>query len=73
MIVIVIVDGGWVVVALGLVLAVVVTSHLSALLVRELAATIESLARLGRLSVAVGDLARSAEQFGVGVAWVGRR
>ena len=72
-IVIVIVDGGWVLVALGLVLAVVATSHLSALLARELAATTESLARLGHLSVAVGDLARSAERFGVGVARVGRR
>jgi len=72
-IVIVIVDGGWVLVALGLVLAVVATSHLSALLARELAATTESLAQLGRLSVAVGDLARSAERFGVGVARVGRR
>ena len=70
---IVIVDGGWVLVALGLVLAVVATSHLSALLALELAATTESLARLGRLSVAVGDLARSAERFGVGVARVGRR
>ena len=72
-IVIVIVDGGWVLVALGLVLAVVATSHLSALLARELAATTESLARLERLSVAVGDLARSTERFGIGVARVGRR
>ena len=66
-------DGGWVLVPLGLVVAVVASSHLSALLARELAATTESLARLGRLSVAVGDLARSAERFGVGVARVGRR
>ena len=72
-IVIVIVDGGWVLVALGLVMLVVATSRLSSLLARELAATTESLARLGRLSVAVGDLARSAERFGVGVARVGRR
>ena len=72
-IVIVIVDGGWVLVALGLVLAVVATSHLSALLARELAATTESLARLERLSVAVGDLARSTERFGIGIARVGRR
>ena len=70
---ILIVDGGWVLVALGLVLAVVATSHLSALLARELAATTESLARLERLSVAVGDLARSTERFGIGVARVGRR
>ncbi len=70
---IVIVDGGWVLVALGLVLAVVATSHLSVLLARELAATTESLARLGRLRVAVDDLAHSAEGFGVGVVRVGRR
>ena len=68
-----IVDGGWVLVPLELVVAVVASSHLGALLARELAATTESLARLGRLSVAVGDLARSAERFGVGVARVGRR
>ena len=66
-------DGGWVLVALGLVLAVVATSHLSALLAHELAVTTESLAQLGRLSVAVGDLARSTERFGIGVARVGRR
>ena len=70
---IVIVDGGWVLVAVGLVMSVVATSHLSALLARELAATTESFARLGRLSVAVGDLARSAERFAIGVARVGRR
>ena len=68
-----IVDGGWVLVALGLVMLVVATSRLSSLLARELAATTESLARLERLSVAVGDLARSTEGFGVGVARVGRR
>ena len=66
-------DGGWVLVALGLLLAVVVTRHLSALLARELATTTESLVRLGRLSLAVDDLARSAERFGVGVARVDRR
>ena len=66
-------DGGWVLVTLGLVMSVVVTNHQSALLAREMAATSESLARLGRLSVAVGDLARSAERFGVGVARVDRR
>ncbi len=52
-------DGGLVLVALGLVMLVIATSHHSA--------------RLGRLRVAVGDLARSAERFGVGVARVGRR
>jgi len=72
-IVIVIVDGGWVLVALGLVMLVVATSRLSALLARELAATTESLARLERLSVAVGDLARSTERLGIGVARVGCR
>ena len=66
-------DGGWVLVALGLVLAVVATRPLSALLAHALAVTAASLAPLGRLSVAVGDLARSAERFGVGVARVGRR
>jgi len=69
----VIMDGGWVLVALGLVMSVVATNHQSALLAREMAATSVSLARLGRLRVAVGDLARSTEGFGVGVARVGRR
>ena len=53
-------DGGWVLVALGLVMSVVATNHQSALLAREMAATSVSLARLGRLRVAVGDLARLA-------------
>ena len=66
-------DGGWVLDTLGLVMSVVVTSHQSALLAREMASTSESLARLGRLRVAVGDLAHSAEGFGVGVVRVGRR
>ncbi len=66
-------DGGWVLVALGLVMSVVATNHQSALLARKMAATSVSLARLGRLRVAVGDLARSTEGFGVGVARVGRR
>ena len=56
---IVIVDGGWFLVALGFVLAVVATSHLNA--------------RLGRLSMAVGYLARTADRYGVDVARVGRR
>ncbi len=61
------VDGAWLLVAFGLVSAVVAVARLSLLLTRELVMTAESVSRLGRLSVATGDLVRSARRLGIPV------
>jgi len=45
---------------------VVAVARLSLVLTRELVLVAESLSRLGRLSVAVGDLARSVRRLDVG-------
>ena len=60
-----IVDGAWLLVAFGLVAAVAVVTRISLLLTRELVLAAESFSRLGRLSVSVGDLVRSARRLGV--------
>ena len=59
-------NGAWILVAFGLVAAVVAVARLSLVLIRELVLVAESLSRLGRLSVAVGDLARSVRRLDVG-------
>ena len=64
-------DGAWLLVAFGLVATVVVVARVSLLLSRELGLAAESLSHLGRLSVAVGDLTRSAGRLAAGTA--GRR
>ena len=58
-------DGAWLLVAFGLVAAVAVVTRISLLLTRELVLVAESFVRLGRLSVSVGDLVRSARRLGV--------
>jgi len=60
------VDGAWLLAAFGLVAVVVAVARLSLVLTRELVLVAESLSRLGRLSVAVGDLARSVRRLDVG-------
>jgi len=45
---------------------VVAVARLSLVLIRELVLVAESLSRLGRLSVAAGDLARSVRRLDVG-------
>jgi hypothetical protein len=60
------VDGAWLLAAFGLVAVVVAVARLSLVLIRELVLVAESLSRLGRLSVAVGDLARSVRRLDVG-------
>jgi len=67
------VDGVWLLVAFGFVAAVVAVARLSLVLTRELVLAAESLSRLGRLSVAVRDLVRSARRLSVDVGPVGRR
>jgi len=67
------VDGVWLLVAFGLVAAVVAVARLSLVLTRELVLAAESLSRLGRLSLAVRDLVRSARRLSVDVGPVGRR
>jgi hypothetical protein len=60
------VDGAWLLAAFGLVAVVVAVARLSLVLTRELVLVAESLSRLGRLSVAAGDLARSVRRLDVG-------
>jgi hypothetical protein len=67
------VDGAWLLVAFGLVAVVVAVARLSLVLTRDLVLAAESLSRLGRLSVAVRDLVRSARHLSVDVGPVGRR
>jgi hypothetical protein len=67
------VDGAWLLVAFGLVAAVAAVARLSLVLTRELVLAAESLSGLGRLSVAVRDLVRSARRLSVDVGPVGRR
>ena len=59
-------DGAWLLAAFGLVAVAVAVARLSLVLTRELVLVAESLSRLGRLSVAVGDLARSVRRLDVG-------
>ena len=66
-------NGAWLLVAFGLVAAVVAVARLSLVLTRDLVLAAESLSRLGRLSVAVRDLVRSARHLSVDVGPVGRR
>ena len=66
-------DGAWLLLAFGLVAVVVAVARLSLVLTRDLVLAAESLSRLGRLSVAVRDLVRSARHLSVDVGPVGRR
>ncbi len=66
-------NGAWILVAFGLVAAVVAVARISLVLTRDLVLAAESLSRLGRLSVSVRDLVRSARHLSVDAGPVGRR